>query len=161
MLFLQALTIIAFNNGSFNMKTLLEVLSLGPTFVVMKFIESMCHSSHFYWKCLKLICSVILFAMDGNNFLLVLTIFYWSAWTWSRCSRYSNDVWCILYFKASCCFSNFSSFYLVQYCISFDNISLCVCILALMFLPSCFSPRPLVLFISILLQESSSGGEWA
>ncbi|XP_038879974.1 callose synthase 9-like [Benincasa hispida] len=36
----QALTIVAFNNGSFNLKTLLEVLSLGPTFVVMKFIES-------------------------------------------------------------------------------------------------------------------------
>ena len=119
---------------------LLEVLSLGPTFVVMKFIESMCYSSHFYWKFLKLICSVILSAMDGNNFL-VLTIFYFTAWTWSRCSRYSNDVWCILYFKASCCFSNFSSFYLVQYCISFNNISLCVCILALMFLPSCFSGK--------------------
>ncbi|CAK9328067.1 unnamed protein product [Citrullus colocynthis] len=36
----QALTIVAFNNGSFNMKTLLEVLSLGPTFLVMKLIES-------------------------------------------------------------------------------------------------------------------------
>ncbi|CAK9328068.1 unnamed protein product [Citrullus colocynthis] len=36
----QALTIVAFNNGSFNMKTWLEVLSLGPTFVVMNFIES-------------------------------------------------------------------------------------------------------------------------
>ncbi|KAG7022059.1 Callose synthase 9, partial [Cucurbita argyrosperma subsp. argyrosperma] len=36
----MALTIVAFNNGNFNMKTLLEVLSLGPTFVVMKFIES-------------------------------------------------------------------------------------------------------------------------
>ncbi|KAK8506312.1 hypothetical protein V6N13_016471 [Hibiscus sabdariffa] len=36
----QGLTIIAFNNGRLNAKTLREVLSLGPTFVVMKFIES-------------------------------------------------------------------------------------------------------------------------
>jgi callose synthase len=36
----QALTIIAFNNGHLNAKTLREVLSLGPTFVVMKFFES-------------------------------------------------------------------------------------------------------------------------
>ncbi|XWS52423.1 hypothetical protein CRYUN_Cryun11dG0069800 [Craigia yunnanensis] len=36
----QGLTIIAFNDGHLNSKTLREVLSLGPTFVVMKFIES-------------------------------------------------------------------------------------------------------------------------
>ncbi|XP_020093274.1 callose synthase 9 isoform X2 [Ananas comosus] len=36
----QGLTIIAFNNGQLNMKTVKEVLSLGPTYVVMKFIES-------------------------------------------------------------------------------------------------------------------------
>ncbi|XP_022729546.1 callose synthase 9 isoform X3 [Durio zibethinus] len=36
----QGLTIIAFNDGRLNSKTLQEVLSLGPTFVVMKFIES-------------------------------------------------------------------------------------------------------------------------
>uniref|UniRef100_A0A6N2M764 1,3-beta-glucan synthase component FKS1-like domain-containing protein n=1 Tax=Salix viminalis TaxID=40686 RepID=A0A6N2M764_SALVM len=36
----QGLTIIAFNDGKFNSKTLREILSLGPTFVVMKFIES-------------------------------------------------------------------------------------------------------------------------
>ncbi|PPS05444.1 hypothetical protein GOBAR_AA15234 [Gossypium barbadense] len=36
----QGLTIIAFNNGHLNAKTLREVLSLGPTFVVMKFTES-------------------------------------------------------------------------------------------------------------------------
>ncbi|KAK7310312.1 hypothetical protein RJT34_07750 [Clitoria ternatea] len=36
----QGLTIIAFNNGKFNAKTLREVLSIGPTFVVMKFFES-------------------------------------------------------------------------------------------------------------------------
>ncbi|CAJ1977780.1 unnamed protein product [Sphenostylis stenocarpa] len=34
------LAILAFNNGKFNAKTLREVLSLGPTFVVMKFFES-------------------------------------------------------------------------------------------------------------------------
>ena len=39
-LIFQALTIIAFNNGHLNAKTLREVLSLGPTFVVMKFFES-------------------------------------------------------------------------------------------------------------------------
>lgn len=39
--FLQGLTIIAFNNGDFNSKTLREVLSLGPTYFVMKFLESM------------------------------------------------------------------------------------------------------------------------
>ncbi|GKU94177.1 hypothetical protein SLEP1_g7704 [Rubroshorea leprosula] len=36
----QGLTILAFNNGQFNSKTLRQVLSLGPTYVVMKFIES-------------------------------------------------------------------------------------------------------------------------
>ncbi|KAI3414751.1 uncharacterized protein J3R85_015925 [Psidium guajava] len=36
----QGLTIIAFNDGRFNSNTLMELLSLGPTFVVMKFIES-------------------------------------------------------------------------------------------------------------------------
>ncbi|KDP44403.1 hypothetical protein JCGZ_19418 [Jatropha curcas] len=36
----QGLTIFAFNNQNFNSKTLREVLSLGPTFMVMKFLES-------------------------------------------------------------------------------------------------------------------------
>ncbi|KAK9154596.1 hypothetical protein Sjap_002076 [Stephania japonica] len=36
----QGLAIIAFNNGKFNSKTIRLVLSLGPTFAVMKFIES-------------------------------------------------------------------------------------------------------------------------
>ncbi|KAJ7957439.1 Callose synthase-like protein [Quillaja saponaria] len=36
----QGLTIIAFNDGSLDVKTLREVLSLGPTFFVMKFFES-------------------------------------------------------------------------------------------------------------------------
>ncbi|KAK2405711.1 callose synthase [Trifolium repens] len=36
----QGLAIIAFNDGKFNSKTLREVLSLGPTFVVMKLFES-------------------------------------------------------------------------------------------------------------------------
>jgi hypothetical protein len=39
----QGLTIIAFNDGRLNGKTLREVLSLGPTFVVMKFFESKFH----------------------------------------------------------------------------------------------------------------------
>ncbi|XP_047320074.1 callose synthase 9-like [Impatiens glandulifera] len=37
----QGLTIISFNDGNFNSKTLREVLSLGPTFVVMKFFQSL------------------------------------------------------------------------------------------------------------------------
>ncbi|XP_057422591.1 callose synthase 9 [Lotus japonicus] len=36
----QGLAIIAFNDENFNAKTLRELLSLGPTFVVMKFLES-------------------------------------------------------------------------------------------------------------------------
>ncbi|CAL0300447.1 unnamed protein product [Lupinus luteus] len=36
----QGLSIIAFNNGNLDIKTLRELLSLGPTYVVMKFIES-------------------------------------------------------------------------------------------------------------------------
>ncbi|KAL5196220.1 Callose synthase 9 [Glycine soja] len=36
----QGLTILAFNDGKFNAKTLREILSLGPTFVVMKLFES-------------------------------------------------------------------------------------------------------------------------
>ncbi|KAE9618585.1 putative 1,3-beta-glucan synthase [Lupinus albus] len=36
----QGLSIIAFNNGNLNAKTLRELLSLGPTFIVMKFVES-------------------------------------------------------------------------------------------------------------------------
>ncbi|XP_004985950.1 callose synthase 9 [Setaria italica] len=37
----QALTIIAFNNDSFDMKTVLQLFSLGPTYVAMKFVESL------------------------------------------------------------------------------------------------------------------------
>ncbi|RLN41050.1 callose synthase 9 [Panicum miliaceum] len=55
----QGLTIIAFNNGSFDMKTVLQLLSLGPTYVAMKFIErrSIGHSNdvwclfNFSWIC--------------------------------------------------------------------------------------------------------------
>ncbi|KAL4186370.1 hypothetical protein AMTRI_Chr09g13760 [Amborella trichopoda] len=36
----QGLAIVAFNDGKLRMKTLKEVLSLGPTFVIMKFFES-------------------------------------------------------------------------------------------------------------------------
>jgi hypothetical protein len=36
----QALTIIAFNDDNINKETIKEVLSIGPTYVVMKFIES-------------------------------------------------------------------------------------------------------------------------
>ncbi|KAK4760517.1 hypothetical protein SAY87_005410 [Trapa incisa] len=36
----QGLAIIAFNNHKWNSKTIRELLSLGPTFVIMKFIES-------------------------------------------------------------------------------------------------------------------------
>ncbi|XP_057953714.1 callose synthase 9 isoform X2 [Malania oleifera] len=39
-LMLQGLTIIAFNDGRVNSKTIREVLSVGPTFVVMKLFES-------------------------------------------------------------------------------------------------------------------------
>ncbi|XP_009608251.1 callose synthase 9 [Nicotiana tomentosiformis] len=39
-MFFQGMTIFAFNNERFNFKTLREVLSLGPTYVVMKLIES-------------------------------------------------------------------------------------------------------------------------
>ncbi|PPD88092.1 hypothetical protein GOBAR_DD14993 [Gossypium barbadense] len=44
----QGLTIIAFNDGHLNAKTLREVLSLGPTFVVMKFTESIYGGIHFF-----------------------------------------------------------------------------------------------------------------
>ncbi|KAJ3689691.1 hypothetical protein LUZ61_018855 [Rhynchospora tenuis] len=36
----QALTMIAFNDNNINKETIMEVLSIGPTYVVMKFIES-------------------------------------------------------------------------------------------------------------------------
>ncbi|KAK4380701.1 hypothetical protein RND71_002563 [Anisodus tanguticus] len=39
-MFFQGMTILAFNNERFDSKTLREVLSLGPTYVVMKFLES-------------------------------------------------------------------------------------------------------------------------
>ncbi|VAI25244.1 unnamed protein product [Triticum turgidum subsp. durum] len=37
---MQGLTIIAFNNGNFDTNTVLELLSLGPTYIIMEFIES-------------------------------------------------------------------------------------------------------------------------
>lgn len=37
----QGLTIIAFNDGRFDRKTILQLLSLGPTYIVMKFVESL------------------------------------------------------------------------------------------------------------------------
>jgi callose synthase len=36
----QALTIIAFNDDNIDKETMKEVLSIGPTYVLMKFIES-------------------------------------------------------------------------------------------------------------------------
>ncbi|PHT93723.1 Callose synthase 9 [Capsicum annuum] len=39
-MFFQGMTILAFNNERFNVKTLREVLSLGPTYFGMKFLES-------------------------------------------------------------------------------------------------------------------------
>lgn len=39
-MFFQGMTILAFNNEQFDSKTLREVLSLGPTYFVMKFLES-------------------------------------------------------------------------------------------------------------------------
>lgn len=36
----QALAIIAFNDGNINSTTIKQVLSLGPTFVIMKLFES-------------------------------------------------------------------------------------------------------------------------
>lgn len=51
--FFKGLTIIAFNDGRLNAKTLREVLSLGPTFVVMKFFES---KFHLLPKLLLVIC---------------------------------------------------------------------------------------------------------
>lgn len=51
--YFQAMTIIAFNNGHIDSKTIRQVLSLGPTFVVMKLFESeilfLLHL-HFSWK---------------------------------------------------------------------------------------------------------------
>lgn len=48
---MQGLTIIAFNDGSFDRRTILQLLSLGPTYVVMKFIESEHISfSYYIWS---------------------------------------------------------------------------------------------------------------
>lgn len=40
LLIAQGLAIIAFNNGNINSKTIREVLSVGPTYFVMKFFKS-------------------------------------------------------------------------------------------------------------------------
>lgn len=39
-LLLKALTIIAFNDGRINLDTFKSVLSVGPTFAIMNFVES-------------------------------------------------------------------------------------------------------------------------
>lgn len=39
-MFLQALAIIAFNDGKLNLNTFKTLLSIGPTFAVMNFFES-------------------------------------------------------------------------------------------------------------------------
>lgn len=106
----QGLTILAFNNGKLNAKTLREVLSLGPTFVVMKFFESMylLYIFRHIFSCHPLVI------FSHFHFFL-------------RCSGHFHDVWCIFNNKTLSCLSNFFTFSLVQPCFSFHNFPLCVC----------------------------------
>jgi hypothetical protein len=66
----QGLTIIAFNDGRLNGKTLREVLSLGPTFVVMKFFESKFHllppSSSFFLLFFFFLCVCVCVVCYAN-----------------------------------------------------------------------------------------------
>lgn len=109
----QGLTILAFNNERFDSKTLREVLSLGPTYVVMKFLESM-----FLWL------------LSSPKVLLIYqyrTLIVPESFTYCRCSGCYHDVWCILYIKTCSCQSDFPSFCLVQHSFCVHMFPLCVC----------------------------------
>lgn len=119
-LMFQGLTIIAFNDGNFNAKTLREVLSLGPTFVVMKFFESMYISvMKFYFIIHTFFCLLNVF-QECNKFLLLTLCFFVPIYYmfspfhfFFRCPGHFHDVWCIFNNKALGCLTNFSTISLV------------------------------------------------
>ncbi|KAJ8436777.1 hypothetical protein Cgig2_032005 [Carnegiea gigantea] len=74
----KALAIIGFHDGNFDSSTIRQLLSLGPTFVVMKLIESEALSS---------------FQLDHGN--LVEWFYWWAIFTLRLCFGHRNDVWSI------------------------------------------------------------------
>lgn len=68
----QGLTIIAFNGGKLNWKTIKLVLSLGPTYVVMKFIESKFVNIYVSW-----------YPVNHWDFLIlffIIMLIFWQVW---------------------------------------------------------------------------------
>lgn len=129
----QGLTIIAFNKAKFNSKTIRELLSLGPTYIVMMFFQS---------KSLQL--KFVIF-WNLNIFMRLFTWHFFLFYSFYRCSWHTNDVWCLCYIWGICGYSNLLSFYLVHIKFDFCLLPLCVCF----FDHSIFLKlrRPLVLII--------------
>lgn len=111
-LYVQGLTIIAFNGGKLNEQTMYEVLSLGPTFAVMKLIESRFSQTF-----------IVVAAGIGYFFLLHI---FWMSCLLIRFAGHNIDAWGICYIKTVCCVTNISPFCLVRHHICSYNISLCV-----------------------------------
>ncbi|WJX21764.1 Callose synthase 9 [Trifolium repens] len=96
----QGLAIIAFNDGKFNGKTFREVLSLGPTFVVMKFFESvldifMMYGAYTTMRRLALIRIFLRFLWFGLTSVFVTFLYIKALQVESK--RDSNSVIFILY----------------------------------------------------------------
>lgn len=69
-LIVQGLAIISFNNGNINPKTIREVLSVGPTYFVMKFFKSN-EKSGFEFLIILLLFSPIVSSFFLNHFLFI------------------------------------------------------------------------------------------
>lgn len=157
-------------------------LSLEQGMVGMCFVHSSCQmgfhvNGHVrdYDKAIQWL-SVSLLKVFGWNGLRLLVPFSEVADSSCRCSGHFYDVWSICNDKAFSCLSNFSSISLVRCCISFHNISLCVCLLSnanfVIILSSCCCPSfffyvsklmlcfPIVCLVSrkALVEESKRNG---
>lgn len=147
---MQGLTVIAFNNGQFNSKTLRELLSLGPTFVIMKFVESM---NYLVWPDLFVLTLSYLYYVkeaqvmqvffSPTNFLpqllpnvvVFLMKVFWTLW-WCMGHILLQGTWRLLAFS-------FASFGLALLLVSYLSF---MCMYLLISLHSCLQCFPFALF---------------
>lgn len=102
-MFMQGLTIIAFHHGDINLNTFKVVLSTGPAFFILNFLESMLLYSCMYS------CSFLSTEPYGNDVLLISFsipwIFFHFNWNLCFCCRLfgcSTHVWGLQHSKRFC-----------------------------------------------------------
>lgn len=113
-LFFQGLAIVAFNDEKFNGKTLREVLSLGPTFFVMKFFESMYLSPMSFLMYFLVI--IYLYFQFFISFLGVLDIFMmYGAYSTTRRTAITRIFLRFLWFSGASVFLSFIYVYVYAF----------------------------------------------